>query len=290
MSAEIELKRVGIMSHPQLPEAEEEGIQVKAALEQMGIDCLHAPLGDAALSALVGKREIDLLIVLGGDGTVLRAGHLCAPSDVPILAINVGHFGFLIEVGREEWRERLPELAAGEYWLEERMMLKVSIVRNGKDQGGWEVLNEAMIGRGEIARPVHLKTELDGHPLTTYVADGLIVATATGSTAYALAAGGPILPPELRNILVIPVAPHLSVDRGIVLAEGSLISVEVLSDHQAMLNLDGTAPVRLEKGDCVKVQASKHRVRFVRFEESGYFYHHLISLMDQHPSAGGIKA
>ncbi|MDH3944357.1 MAG: NAD(+)/NADH kinase, partial [Anaerolineae bacterium] len=135
MNAKIELKKVGIMSHPQLPETQEEGIQIQAALAQMGIDCLHAPLGDAALSASVGKQEIDLLIVLGGDGTVLRAGHLCAPSDVPILAINVGHFGFLIEVKREEWRERLPKLAAGEFWLEERMMLKASIVRDGKDRG-----------------------------------------------------------------------------------------------------------------------------------------------------------
>lgn len=290
LSNAIELKMAGILTHPELPQTQELGKKIKAAMEGMQVDCMLAPLDDEELKDAIEGGKIDLLIVLGGDGTVLRAGNLCAPSDVPILAINVGHFGFLIEVKRDEWKERLHDLLDGNYWLEERMTLQVMQLRGGEELGRWEVLNEAMIGRGEIARPVHLKTELDGHPLTTYVADGLIVATATGSTAYALAAGGPILPPELRNILVIPVAPHLSVDRGIVLAEGSLISVEVLSDHQTYLNLDGRTPVMLDKGDRVRVQASEHRVRFVRFAESGYFYHHLISLMDQHPSAGGQSA
>ena len=280
------IKTIAVASHPHLAEAAEEGANIVSFLEERNISAQHFLLNDEKLRESFKNRENDLLIVLGGDGTVLRAGHLCAPNDVPILAINVGHFGFLIEVPKQSWRAKLSDLLNGSYWLEERMMLRAEHWRDGKSLGSWEVLNEAMIGRGEVARPVHLETDLDGSPLTTYVADGLVVATPTGSTAYALAAGGPILPPELRNILIIPVAPHLSLDRAIVLAEGSDIGVTVRSDHQVLLSIDGKHPIELERGDCIKVQASKYTVQFVRFQDRGYFYRHLIQLMDKHPSAG----
>jgi NAD+ kinase len=127
---------------------------------------------------------------------------------------------------------------------------------------------------------------LDGQAVTTFVADALIASTPTGSTAYALAAGGPILPPGLRNILIVPVAPHLSIDRAIVLAEGSTVSVKVLSDHNTLVSGDGQTPIALEKGDEVTVRASDYVTRLVRFQELGYFYRNLVTLMDQNPSAG----
>lgn len=281
-------KHIAVAAHPHISQAADEAIQIVAFMEERGIQATHGLLNDGKLREMVNDKVFDLLIVLGGDGTVLRAGHLCAPNGVPILAINVGHFGFLIEVAKNNWREKLPELLLGKYWLEERMMLHVELWRAGKSLGAWEVLNEAFIGRGEIARPVHLETDLDGHSLSTYVADGLLVSTPTGSSAYALAAGGPILPPELRNILLVPVAPHLSIDRAIVLAEGSDIGVTIRSDHQAVLSTDGKHPINLERDDCIKVRASEYTVHFVRFQDRGYFYRHLIRLMDQHPSAGAI--
>ena len=150
--------------------------------------------------------------------------------------------------------------------------------------GEWQVLNEVVVSRGEIVRPVHLNASVDGRFLTTYVADGLIASTSTGSTAYALAAGGPILPPELRNILLVPVAPHLSIDRAIVLAEGSTVSITVQTDHQAVISIDGQAPIQLEDGDRVDAQASDHTVQFVRIQDPGYFYRNLTPHMYNNPA------
>jgi len=259
---------------------------VAAYLDQRGVSTLQGSLFDEGLRAHVRSGEVDVLIALGGDGTMLRAGHLCAPEDVPILGINLGGLGFLIEIQREAWQPALDQLLEGRFWLETRMMLTAEHVRAGKSLGRWDVLNECVIGRGEMVRPVRLTAVIDGHHLTTYVADALIAATPTGSTAYALAAGGPILPPVLRNILLVPVAPHLSVDRAIVLHEGSQVRITVRTDHQASLSMDGQEPVSLEDRDAVVVHASEDVVRFVRFQEPDYFYRNLTSRMDQNPSAG----
>jgi NAD+ kinase len=198
----------------------------------------------------------------------------------------MGRLGFLTEAVHSEWKPAVDRVLSGNYRLEERMMLRSIHLREGEELGAWELLNEAFIGRGEMARPVILRTEIDGHYLTTYVADGVIISTPTGSTAYALAAGGPILPPEIRNILIIPVAPHLSVDRAVVLHEGSWVRVEVHTDHQASLSVDGHAPIPLEDGDFVEVRASKHSICFVRFEEADYFYRNLTAHMNKNPFTG----
>lgn len=220
---------------------------------------------------------------------MLRAGHLCGPAKVPILGINMGRFGFLIEVQLDQWRKLLPRLQSGEYWLEQRMMLAVEHWRGDSRLGTWDALNEVAVGRGEYLRPVHLTAYLDGRFLTTYVADALIAATATGSTAYALAAGGPILPPELRNILLVPVAPHLSVERALVLAEGAAIGITVISDHQAVCSIDGQPPMNMVQGDRVEARASEHTVQFVRFQDPGYFYRNLTPHMNRNPSTGNSR-
>lgn len=285
----IRIRSVAVAAHPQVSEAIEESIQISTFLEEHGIAAAHGLLYDENLRQRVKAGEFDLLIALGGDGTMLRAGHLCGPSDVPILGINLGHFGFLTEVKKEQWREMIPLLLDGKFWLERRMMLTAEQWRAGDRLGTWEVLNEAVVSRGQIVRPVQLTANVDGRYLTTYVADALIAATATGSTAYALAAGGPILPPELRTILLVAVAPHLSIDRAIVLAEGSSVSITVHSDHQAVLSVDGQVPVGLADGDRVEVRASSHSVKFIRFQDPGYFYRNLTAHMNQNPSAGNHR-
>jgi NAD+ kinase len=237
----------------------------------------------------VKDKEFDLLIALGGDGTMLRAGHLCGPSGVPILGINFGRFGFLMEIRQDQWLDLLPRLVEGNFRLETRMMLCAEQWRDNQRLGVWEVLNEVVVTRGQVVRPVHLITHVDGRFLTTYVADALIASTPTGSTAYALAAGGPILPPELRNILLVAVAPHLSLDRAIVLAEGSSVSISVQADHQAVLSVDGQMPVALADNDRVHVRASDHTVQFVRFQDPGYFYRNLTVHMNQNPSTGNHR-
>lgn len=279
------LRCVALAAHPKLPDGIEIGRRIAASLQAVGSQTIEGILGDESLSRRVKAGEIDLLVALGGDGTMLRAGHLCGPSRVPILGINLGKFGFLTEISQEQWEKVLPRLMNSEFWLEKRMMLCAEHLRSGEVVGKWDVLNEVVIGRGQIVRPVHLITEVDGRLLTTYVADALIAATPTGSTAYALAAGGPILPPELRNILLVAVAPHLSIDRAIVLAEGSSVSITVHADHPAVFSIDGQVPVGLAEGDRVVVRAGDHTVEFVRLQDPGYFYRNLTSHMNQNPSA-----
>jgi NAD+ kinase len=179
----------------------------------------------------------------------------------------------------------MPRLLKGDYWLEGRMMLRAEHLRKGKKLGDWEIVNEAVIGRGTTVRPVRLTAHVNNCFLTTYVADGLIVSTATGSTAYALAVGGPILPPSLRNILIIPIAPHLSFDRGVVLHEGSHVVVTVETDHQAALSVDGQSPIKLLDRDQVEVFSNEHSLQFVRFQDPGYFYRNLMLYMNKNPFA-----
>lgn len=233
----------------------------------------------------------DLVLVLGGDGSMLRAGRLTAASGVPVLGVNLGRLGFLAEVQPGEWREVLERVLSGEGWIEERMLLRVEHWRGEEMLCVHEALNEAVVGRGTLAPPARLRTMIDGYELTTYVADGLIIATPTGSTAYALAAGGPILPPELKNILLVAIAPHLSMDRAIVLAQGTTVEVQPYTDseHAAILSVDGQVNERLTDGDRVRVTMSKNVARFVRMRAPSYFYAGLMARMNNNPSAGKIS-
>jgi NAD+ kinase len=283
------IERIAVATHPHLLEAEKEAAEIAVFLQAAGRNTIHGLLDDETLKARVRSGEFDLLIALGGDGTMLRAGHLCAPIGVPILGINLGHFGFLMEIREDQWREFLPHLFEGNYWLENRMMLCAEHWRGDKMLDNWDVLNEVVVGRGEIVRPVRIETSVDGRYLTTFVADGLIAATPTGSTAYALAVGGPVLAPELRNIMIVPIAPHLSIDRAIVMAEGSSVTIVLHTSHQAVLSVDGQMPVRMIDGDRVQARAGDHSAQFVRFQDPGYFYRNLTPHMSQNPSTGNLR-
>jgi NAD+ kinase len=219
--------------------------------------------------------DLDLVVTLGGDGSILRAARMACAHGVPVLGVNLGRLGFLAEVEPDEWEAALPRLARGDYWLEERMMLNAQYHR-GDQCHGYEALNDVVVSRGSLARIVRLETHIDGSFLTTYAADGLIVATATGSTAYAFAVGGPILPPQLKNILLLPIAPHLSIERAIVLSQGAVVKVLVHTDHQAILTVDGQFEYELQDGDWVTVQASRYIGRFVRLQDRTYFYRTLM--------------
>ncbi|MCJ7434058.1 MAG: NAD(+)/NADH kinase [Anaerolineales bacterium] len=268
------------MAYTKMPETIVEAEAISAYLKDKGMDAPCGSLYDEDLRKRVKTGEFDMLIVVGGDGSVLRAGHLCAPSGVPILGVNLGRLGFLLQVGRKDWREYLEKLFNGEAWIEDRMMLRAEHIRAGELLGGSNALNEVVIARGQNLRPVHLSASVDGRHLTSYVADGLIAATATGSTAYALAAGGPILPPELRNILLVPIAPHLSVDRAVVLAEGSSVSITVKSEN-TVLSVDGQPATPLMEDDRVDVRAAEVTAQFVRFGDPGYFYRNLTAHMNE---------
>ncbi len=219
--------------------------------------------------------ENPVFITVGGDGTMLRTARLGAEYDVPVLGINLGRIGFLLEVPADNWQPALQKLIANDYWLEHRMLVKAEHRRQDKVLAIAHALNEVVVTRGALARPVHLETYIDEASLTTYVADGVIVATPTGSTAYALAAGGPILPPQLQNMVIIPVAPHLSVDRAIVLDHGTVVDMIVRTDHHAIMSADGQTEIELQSGDQIRVQASKQTAKFIRMQDRSYFYRNI---------------
>lgn len=225
----------------------------------------------------------DVILTVGGDGTLLRVGHLCVPLGLPLLGIQAGRLGFLSELSETTWQEGLEHLLAGQYHLEERLTLGAELVRQGEPTQKWDVINEVVVSRGYIVRPIEIRVDLNEGYMTSYIADGLIISTATGSTAYALAVGGPILPPELRNMLVLPIAPHLSLDRAVVLAEGAEVTLRAQSDHEAVLSVDGMGPVALKPNDFVHIAANLNSLRMVRFGEPNYFYRRLAAMMQNNP-------
>jgi len=276
----LSFEHIAIAAHPKMPEALLEAAKIAAFLEEQGVKSTHGPMYAPDIIEGVHEGTFDLWIALGGDGTMLRSGHLCAPHDLPIVGINMGNVGFLTSIRKREWPQMLIQLLKGDYWLEPRMMLRVEQHRQNECLGEWDVLNEVTVGRGYYMRPVHLIACVDGNHLATYVADSLIAASPTGSTAYALAAGGPVLPPDLRNILLVPVAAHLSFNYPIVLAEGSTVTIVVHTDHAAALSLDGQTPIDLLDGDRVEVRASEYTVHFVRLQAQDYFYRNLTIRMN----------
>jgi NAD+ kinase len=268
------VKTIGILYNPRVAQAYSLAEEIAEWIEQRERQAQICTLGDA--SAVLCLPETDLLVTLGGDGSILRAARAAAPYGALILGVNLGRVGFLTEAEPRTWRDVLSRALVNDYWVEERMMLRVEIRQGNKILESAEALNDVVVGRGARARVVHVRTEVDGGHLATYVADGLIVATPTGSTAYALAAGGPVLPPQLRNILLVPVAPHLSMERPIVLSEGVTVRIVVAGGRSAVLTVDGEVQAELESGDEVMAEASSHMARFARVREKTYFYKTLV--------------
>jgi len=275
---------IAIAVHPLNQEAYLLAEEIGASLEEKGLNVLLGKMDEPNLREEISNGSQELLIALGGDGTMLRAGHIAAISSTPILGINLGSFGFLTEVQRDDWGGALDRVLAGDFRLEKRMMLQSTLFRDGKELGSWSALNDSVISRGETIRPVQLFIEINNRHLSTIVADAVIASTATGSTAYAMAAGGPILSPELRNVILVPVAPHLSIEQSLVLSEDVCIAVIVNTSHQAVMSIDGQPPVSLVNEDRIEIKASDHAATFIRFKDPGYFYRNLIPYMDQNPT------
>lgn len=276
-----QFQRIGILAHPLRPATAPLAQTVARSLQEHGITTWTRSVWDA-VRVRSQVRGSDLVIAIGGDGAMLRAARACAPENVPVLGINTGYLGFLTEISPEEWENSLPALLEGRYWIEERMMIRCEVRRSGVPVIASEALNDVVISRGAIAKLVQLETYIDGGWTTTYYCDGLIVATPTGSTAYALAAGGPILPPELKNILVVPVAPHLSMDRPMVLSQGATVEV-VVEPHtvaEVVLTVDGELLASMKTLDQVVIWASDSVSRFVRLRDRNYFYRSLLDRLE----------
>jgi NAD+ kinase len=271
------------LAHPLRPQSAPVAEAIAAFLETQGVLAwLYTHWDDAAVRERIA--EADMVIAIGGDGAMLRAARVCAAQDVPVLGINMGQLGFLTEIsGPDSWEAPLRRILNGDqWWIEQRMMIQAALLRGDQVMVSGDALNDIVISRGTTARMIWLETYIDQDWATTYNADALIIATATGSTAYALACGGPILPPELRNILIVPVAPHLSMDRPIVLSEGSTVEVAAPVENltEIVLTVDGVFMGKVQPGDRVRVQASQHICRFVRLRERNYFYRSLLDRLE----------
>jgi NAD+ kinase len=270
------MKKIGLLHHPKLPQTQPLAEAMAGEAARYGLEpWIGSTWDEGAVAAAIAG--LDLLVTLGGDGSILRAARMSAPHGVPVLGVNMGRLGFLTELKPDGWAAALPRLVAGDYWLEERMMLHAKYHSGETCRGQYEALNDVVVSRGSLARLVRLETHIDGSYLTTYAADGLITATATGSTGYALAAGGPVLPPALKNILLIAIAPHLSMDRAVILAKGAVVQIQIQTDHQAILTVDGQFEYELRDGDLVTIQASRHVSRFLHFQDPDYFYRNLMA-------------
>ena len=207
----------------------------------------------------------DALIVLGGDGTFLRAARAVTEIDVPIIGINLGKIGFLSKAEAHELETVLARIVAGEFRLEARMALEGRILRGGREGGGERLvaLNDIVVARGSLARVCRLEVSIGASHLATFVADGLIVASPTGSTGYSFSAGGPIVEPESRNLIVTPIAGYLSAIRSIVAGPTQVVRCRVVDAHEALVSVDGREDLPLAVGDLVEVRAVERPIRLV---------------------------
>ena len=269
------LLRVAVLYHPKVRPARAMADQVRELVEGLGLPVSTSSVWDTEeVEALIPR--IDVCVVLGGDGSMLRVARLAAPRGVPVLGVNLGKLGFLAELEPDELPYRLPTLLGGNYWIEERIMIDAELYREGELMGRYDCLNEVVVGRRQLSRVVRIHASIDGHGLTTYTADGVLVATPTGSTAYALAAGGPILHPEVHNLVLVPISAHLSLRGPLVLPETTEVRLTVQTDHEAGASFDGQSDVHLLSNDQVVVRVGPTMARFVRGQERSYFYHTLV--------------
>ena len=267
--------RIGILFNPKAPGAEPLSNSIQRWLEDEQRHVCTYSIGDIEEMRPKASR-FELMIVLGGDGTTLSAARLAAPFGVPIFGLNLGRVGFLSETTEDQWPEDLRLVLGGDYWIERRLMLEAEILRQGRQLTTMAALNDVVVSRGIQVRVVRFHLFVDGDHVTTYTADGLVIATPTGSTAYSMAAGGPLLPPQLQNFLVLPVAPHLSFERPVVLHQEAVVKVQVETEHSAVATADGQEAAFLQDGDEVVVSKHSHDSLFARVHDSGYFYHRLM--------------
>jgi len=279
---------VAIITHPNHAETDALVVEVRQFLIDSGVEdiCSFTFEQDDPPQCL-WEQELDLVITIGGDGTMLRASHLCGPRGIPLIGINMGRLGFLTELTRDNWQDHLPTLFGPDSpaRLEQRMMLHGVHSRGDKVLHEWDVLNDLVVVRGRFVRPITLSVSVNQTPIVGYVADGLIVSSATGSTAYSLAVGGPILLPEMRNMVIIPISPHFSIDRAFVLSDQDEVSIRLETEHEAVISPDGKQSVMIENGDVLTVSASTFTADFVRFSSKRAFYRNIIQYMERNPIA-----
>jgi NAD+ kinase len=272
------MKRVGLYAKKHHPNAVGFGRDVMEWLAARGVEVLLEE--DLARSLGVIRDYVDndiperaeLIIVLGGDGTLISVARHVGARMKPILGVNLGSLGFLTEITREETFSTLERVMAGNYEVSSRMMLDAVVQREGREIARYSVLNDAVINKGALARIIDMAVWVDGAYLTTFKADGLIVATPTGSTAYNLAAGGPIIYPGLNCLVISPICPHMLTNRPLIVSGDAVIRIEVtFQDQHVVLTADGQSGMPLRGGDVVELRQSHIRTQLIKSPSKDYF-------------------
>jgi len=256
-------------------------LEIIARLRALGIEVLipgQAALPDsvadvATQSADALPAEVDLIVTVGGDGTMLHAARRAALYGVPLIGVNLGRLGFLTDIPREGMLERLESVLAGQYRAEERLLLEASIVRaNGSDTAVL-ALNDVVLQKGRSGRMQEFITYVDGDYVNKHEGDGLIVSTPTGSTAYALSCGGPIVAPDVDALMIVPICPHTLSDRPLVLKASSTVEIRVAGLHGSVagVSCDGEETGEIREGECLKIRPSNKTVRLLHPVEHSYF-------------------
>jgi NAD+ kinase len=266
----MEIRRVGICVKPEQPQLADLIRALEKWLVERGLEAQPDPesgrwTGAPGLPRGELAGRVDLVVVLGGDGTLLAVARAIGDRDVPILGVNLGTLGFLAEIARDELFPTLEAVLAGRFRIEERMRLDVSVERDASSLGRYLALNDAVISNTALSRLVHLETRADGAELTTYHADGLIVATPTGSTAYSLSAGGPLLHPTMEALVLTPISAHTLTQRPLVLPETCEVQVRVADARggHVHLTVDGQVGRQLSEGDRVTVRRAARPARLL---------------------------
>jgi NAD+ kinase len=272
------VKHIGILMKPGFADA-------KSLLHEL-VPWLRArgttPLLDPISAELIGEKTsypksemaaiADLLVVLGGDGTMLSGARLLEGRPTPILGVNLGGLGFLTEVTPDEIYKALDRIFNGEYIVEERLMLRSRITRHGQQVGGASVLNDVVLSKGTLTRMVQMEIRINGQFVTGLRGDGLIISTPTGSTAYSLSSGGPILHPSVHALILTPICPHTLTNRPIVIPQDVQVEVTITSREEgAMATFDGQVGIALRHEDLIEVRASDHYARLIRVPERTFY-------------------
>jgi NAD+ kinase len=278
--APVHFNKIGMIARPRKSNLATMVPPLLEWLEKRGITTLYDEETAASLPAGKARgstrEEVaagsQLLLVLGGDGTLLAAARVAALHGIPILPINMGSLGFLTSFTVQELYPALEDTLAGRYSVSERVMLKVELEREGKVIETQRVLNEAVINKGTLARMIDLELHIDQDFVCRYRADGLIVATPTGSTAYSLSAGGPIVHPGVESFIITPICPHTLTDRPVVVRDSSLIEMRLLANTESVfLTLDGQKGIGLQATDFVRIVRAKETLRLIQPLKKSYF-------------------
>jgi NAD+ kinase len=270
--------RTGLLFQPQNRGAVAMVARATEKLESLG----HEVWSLSSWELEEGNKDFegtDLLISLGGDGTLLRAVRVGAPYGIPCLGVNFGNLGFLTEVEAAEFEAGLEKYASLKGWLEERILLEWRHRRDGKELASGLAVNDLVVARGSISRVIDVTVAIDGADVVTYTSDGMVVATPTGSTGYALALNGPVMHPEARTLAIVPISPFLTASNALVANSDSTIDLTVSTRHEVGLTVDGQTHLEMLDGDQISCTASALPARFLRFRERNYFFPVLASKM-----------